>query len=88
MSQSGEARTQRLDPSLMALTIISPPSISTSAWLGRPASKILAAPDCDTELVAYEMSVLVEAAGEVLSPALRGSAQGNQQQRRTTPARY
>jgi len=44
VSQSGEARTQRLDPSLMALTIISPPSISTSAWLGRPASKILAAP--------------------------------------------
>jgi predicted regulator of Ras-like GTPase activity (Roadblock/LC7/MglB family) len=33
---------------------------------------VLAAPDCDTELVAYEMSVLVEAAGEVLSPALRG----------------
>jgi predicted regulator of Ras-like GTPase activity (Roadblock/LC7/MglB family) len=36
---------------------------------------VLAAPDCDTELVSYEMSVLVEAAGEVLSPALRGGAQ-------------
>jgi len=49
---------------------------------------VLAAPDCDTELVAYEMSVLVEAAGEVLSPALR-SAQGTQQPpRRPTPARY
>jgi predicted regulator of Ras-like GTPase activity (Roadblock/LC7/MglB family) len=35
---------------------------------------VLAAPDCDTELVSYEMSVLVEAAGEVLSPALRGGA--------------
>jgi hypothetical protein len=45
---------------------------------------VLAAPDCDTELVAYEMSVLVEAAGEVLSPALRGSVQ----QRRAAPARY
>jgi hypothetical protein len=44
VSQSGAARTQRLDPSLMALMIISPPSISTSAWIGRPASKILAAP--------------------------------------------
>ena len=33
---------------------------------------VLAAPDCDTELVSYEMSLLVEAAGEVLSPALRG----------------
>jgi predicted regulator of Ras-like GTPase activity (Roadblock/LC7/MglB family) len=35
---------------------------------------VLASPDCDTELVSYEMSLLVEAAGEVLSPALRGSA--------------
>lgn len=34
---------------------------------------VLAAPDCDIELVSYEMSLLVEAAGEVLSPALRGS---------------
>ena len=37
---------------------------------------VLASPDCDIELVAYEMSVLVEAAGEVLSPALRGAARG------------
>jgi len=35
---------------------------------------VLAAPDCDTELVSYEMSLLVEAVGEVLSPALRGGA--------------
>jgi hypothetical protein len=33
---------------------------------------VLAAPECDIELVSYEMSLLVEAAGEVLSPALRG----------------
>lgn len=33
---------------------------------------VLASPDSDTELIAYEMSLLVEAAGEVLSPALRG----------------
>jgi uncharacterized protein len=50
---------------------------------------VLAAPDCDTELVAYEMSLLVEAAGEVLSPALRGAGQPNQlPPRRPTPARY
>jgi uncharacterized protein len=36
---------------------------------------VLAAPDCDTELVSYEMSLLVEAVGEVLSPALRGAGQ-------------
>ena len=41
---------------------------------------VLAAPECDTELVAYEMSVLVEAAGEVLSPALRSAVRGG-----TTP---
>jgi predicted regulator of Ras-like GTPase activity (Roadblock/LC7/MglB family) len=33
---------------------------------------VLASPSCDTDLVSYEMSRLVEAAGEVLSPALRG----------------
>jgi uncharacterized protein len=38
---------------------------------------VLAAPDCDTELVSYEMSLLVEAVGEVLSPALRGGAGPN-----------
>src|ERR1700758_3624214 len=33
---------------------------------------VLAAPDCDTDLVAYEMSLLVEAVGDVLTPAARG----------------
>ncbi len=37
---------------------------------------VLASPECDTDLVSYEMSLLVEAAGEVLSPALRGSQYG------------
>jgi uncharacterized protein len=36
---------------------------------------VLAAPECDTDLVSYEMSRLVEAVGEVLSPALRTRAQ-------------
>ena len=43
---------------------------------------VLASPDCDTELVSYEMSLLVEAVGEVLSPALRGVKQ------RPAPASY
>jgi predicted regulator of Ras-like GTPase activity (Roadblock/LC7/MglB family) len=42
---------------------------------------VLASPDCDTELVSYEMSLLVEAAGEVLSPALRSAARGGTAQR-------
>jgi predicted regulator of Ras-like GTPase activity (Roadblock/LC7/MglB family) len=37
---------------------------------------VLASPECDTDLVSYEMSRLVEAAGEVLSPALRTPARG------------
>ena len=36
---------------------------------------VLAAPECDTDLVSYEMSRLVEAVGEALSPALRGVRQ-------------
>jgi len=32
---------------------------------------VLAAPECDTDLVAYEMSLLVEAVGDVLTPAAR-----------------
>ena len=34
---------------------------------------MLATPDCDTDLISYEMSRLVEAVGEVLSPALRAA---------------
>jgi hypothetical protein len=44
VSHSGAARTARLDPSLIAMTNIRPPSISTRAWVGRPASKSRAAP--------------------------------------------
>jgi hypothetical protein len=32
---------------------------------------VLAAPDCDTRQVSYEMTRLVEAVGELLTPALR-----------------
>ena len=32
---------------------------------------VLAAPECETDLVSYEMTLLVEAAGEVLTPAAR-----------------
>ena len=32
---------------------------------------VLAAPECDTDLVAYEMTRLVEAVGDVLTPAAR-----------------
>jgi uncharacterized protein len=32
---------------------------------------VLAAPECDTDLVSYEVTLLVEAVGEVLTPAAR-----------------
>jgi len=37
---------------------------------------VLAGPECDTDVVSYEMSRLVEAVSEILSPALRGGANG------------
>jgi hypothetical protein len=42
---------------------------------------VLASPACDTDLVSYEMSLLVEAVGEVLSPALRGGGRQSGYQR-------
>ena len=35
------------------------------------ALAVLAAPDCDTDLVSYEMTRMVEAVGEVLTPTVR-----------------
>jgi len=32
---------------------------------------VLASPECDTDLVSYEMTLLVEAVGDVLTPAAR-----------------
>jgi uncharacterized protein len=32
---------------------------------------VRAAPECDTDMVSYEMTVLVEAVGDVLTPAAR-----------------
>jgi uncharacterized protein len=34
---------------------------------------VLAAPECDTDLVSYEMTLLVEAVGHVLTPAIRAN---------------
>jgi predicted regulator of Ras-like GTPase activity (Roadblock/LC7/MglB family) len=36
---------------------------------------VLAAPDCDMGLVAYQMTLLVERAGQTLTPALRAELQ-------------
>jgi len=38
---------------------------------GGASLAVLAAPGCDTDLVAYEMTMLAEAAGDILTPATR-----------------
>jgi hypothetical protein len=35
---------------------------------------VLTAPECDTRQVSYEMTLLVEAVGELLTPAIRTEA--------------
>lgn len=39
---------------------------------------VLAAPDCDMGLVAYQMTLMVERAGQVLTPAVRAELQATQ----------
>ena len=39
---------------------------------------VLASPECDTDLVSYEMSLLVEAVGDVLTPAVGPSRDSKQ----------
>ena len=33
---------------------------------------VVAGPECDTDLVSYEMTLLVEAVGDVLTPTVHG----------------
>ena len=39
---------------------------------GGSSLAVLAAPECDMDQVAYEMTLLVEAVGDILTPAARG----------------
>jgi uncharacterized protein len=39
---------------------------------------VLAAPECDTDLVSYEMTLLAETVGHVLTPAARAQPASNQ----------
>lgn len=41
---------------------------------GGASLAVLAAPECDMDLVAYEMTLLVEAVGDILTPAARVQA--------------
>jgi len=48
-------------------------SISDGSSLG-----VLAAPDCDMGLVAYQMTLMVDRAGKVLTPAVRAELRASQ----------
>jgi uncharacterized protein len=39
---------------------------------GGSSLAVMATPECDTELVSYEMTLLVEAVGDVLTPTVHG----------------
>ena len=67
----GAARIFEAGPPLQALVemdggLMLIKSISDGSCLA-----VLAAPECDTDLVSYEVTLLVEAVGEVLTPAIR-----------------
>jgi hypothetical protein len=42
---------------------------------------VLAGPECDTDLVSYEMTLLVEAVGDVLTPASAATSRPSQGRR-------
>lgn len=47
---------------------------------------VLAAPNCDIGQVAYEMALLVERVGQMLTPELRAELQGSIRMLSTQPA--
>ena len=71
----GAARIFEAGPPTQALVDMQGGLMLIKAVSGGSTLAVLAAPGCDTDLVSYEMSRLVEAVGEALSPALRGARQ-------------
>ncbi len=69
----GAARIFEAGPPTQALVEMEGGLMLVKAISDGSSLAVLAAPECDTDLVSYEMSRLVEAVGEVLSPALRGA---------------
>ena len=47
--------------------------IVVQAVSGGSRLAVLAAPECDIDLVAYEMTILAEAVGSIITPASRTS---------------
>jgi uncharacterized protein len=68
----GAARIFEAGPPTRALVEMEGGLMLIMAISGGSSLAVLAAPECDTDLVTYEMTLLVEAVGDVLTPAVRG----------------
>jgi uncharacterized protein len=67
----GAARILDGGTPIQALVVMQRGLMVVKAISGGASLAVLAAPDCDIEVVSYEMTLLVEAAGDVLTPAKR-----------------
>ncbi|HEX4833645.1 MAG TPA: roadblock/LC7 domain-containing protein [Trebonia sp.] len=67
----GAARVFEGGPTVQALVEMEGGLLLVKAISDGSSLAVLAAPLCDTDLVSYEMTLLVEAVGEVLTPRAR-----------------
>jgi uncharacterized protein len=67
----GAARIFRAGPPTQALVEMDGGLMLVKVIGDGSSLAVLAAPECDTDLVSYEVTVLVEAVGEALTPATR-----------------
>ena len=67
----GAARIFEAGPPTQALVEMEGGLMFVMAISDGSSLAVLAAPECDTDLVSYEMTLLVEAVGDVLTPAAR-----------------
>jgi uncharacterized protein len=67
----GAARIMDAGPPMQALMEMDQGLLFVKAISDGSSLAVLAAPECDTRQVSYEMTRLVEAVGELLTPAIR-----------------
>ncbi len=70
----GAARIFNAGPPVQALVEMQGGLLLVKAVSSAAVLAALAAPECDIDLVAYEMTLLVEEVGEVLTPQTRGTS--------------
>jgi predicted regulator of Ras-like GTPase activity (Roadblock/LC7/MglB family) len=70
----GAARLFEAGQAIQALVEMEGGLMFVMAISGGSSLAVLAAPECDTDLVSYEMTLLVEAVGDVLTPTARAQS--------------